>query len=113
MRLGFGFPFLVACTQRYNPLSVVGQSIGLSIIVRSFGVYEHFFHDCSCHTLWFSFFITLPAHPHATMVAVYLALLVACYATLHPPVCPSVGRLAFYFFGVFELFEHTDSAQMP
>ena len=40
--------------------------------------------------------------------------LVACYTTLHPAM--SVGRLVglspFYFFGVFELFEHTAPAQM-
>ena len=45
--------------------------------------------------------------------------LVACYATLHPAmsvrrsVSRSVGWSPFYFFCVFELFEHTAPAQMP
>ena len=45
--------------------------------------------------------------------------LVACYATLHPAmsvrrlVGRSDGRSPFYFFGDFELKEHTAPAQMP
>ena len=50
---------------------------------------------------------------------IFAFFLVACYATLHPALSVrrsvgwSVGRSPFYFFGVFELFEHTAPAQMP
>ena len=75
-----------------------------------------------------SFFIVCASHAVWLTACVFL---VACYATLHPAMSVRwlVGRLVgwsvarmvgrsdgwspFYFFGVFELFEHTAPAQMP
>ena len=66
---------------------------------------------------------TPPAHPHVTGVAVYPALfffLIVYSRVLRdctpryvgPLVGPLVGQSPFYFFSVFEIFEHTAPAQM-
>ena len=48
----------------------VGRSVGRSRLAF-FGVYGRFWGYCSCPTAWLVNFITAPAHPHATRVAVY------------------------------------------
>ena len=51
----------------------VGWSVG-RLRLAFFGVYRQFWGYCSCPTAWLVNFITAPAHPHATGVAVYTAL---------------------------------------
>ena len=58
---------------------------------------------------------------YATSLCLYLLIFKSRATRLYTPLCRSVGRLVgrlvgwslFYFFGVFELFEHTAPAQMP
>ena len=64
--------FSVACTRLYNPLC---PSVGRSDTICFFGIYWRFWGYCSCPTAWLVYFITAPANPHATRVAVYPALL--------------------------------------
>ena len=57
----------------------VGRSVGVGrLFGRSalafIGVCWRFLHYCSCPIAQIAFFITAPAHPHATSVAVYTAL---------------------------------------
>ena len=42
-----------------------------------FGFNGHFLHNWSCPNIWLVIFITAPAHPHATVVAVYPALFIS------------------------------------
>ena len=72
------------------PLSVVSLSIGLSIIVRSFGVYKRFFfHDCSCQNIWLAFFN--PFCPPACHYGSRVSDIVLCKAM--PEICISVQQL--------------------
>ena len=65
--------FLVRCYAILWPAMSVGLSVCLSALTF-FGVYGRFLHYCSCQNVLLTFFITAPAHPHATSVAVYTAL---------------------------------------
>ena len=44
----------------------VGRSVRRSVTLSFFGVYGRFLHYSSYPNTWFAFFITAPAHPHAT-----------------------------------------------
>ena len=101
--------FLVACYATLHPARSVRWSVSRSVGWSPFLLFRRFWDFwafCSCPNALVTFSSTAPAHPHATGVAVYLALffmltdnkkntifipfLVACYATLHPAM--SVGR---------------------
>ena len=65
-----------------QPALSVHPSIGWSVTLSFFGVYGRFWGYCSCPIAWLVNFIIAPAHPHATEVAVYTALLfVAIFMT--------------------------------
>ena len=53
----------------------VCRSVGRSVRVSFFGVVGGFCVTAPAQNAWVSLFITAPAHPHATSVAVYPALL--------------------------------------
>ena len=60
-------------TRAHNPIAcslLVGWSVCWSLLA----FFGRFVHHCPCLNLWQAYFITSPAHPHATWVAVYPAL---------------------------------------
>ena len=63
--------FLVACMQLYNLLC---HSVHLSVTLCFFGAYGWYWGYCSCPTAWLVDIFIVPAHSHATWVAVYVAL---------------------------------------
>ena len=73
-----GALFLVACYATLHPAMAVRWSVGWSV-GRSpfyfFGDFLAFLAYGSCPDALVTFSSTAPAHPHATRVAVYLALL--------------------------------------
>ena len=50
------------------------MSVGWSVTLGFFGVYGRFLHYRSCLNAWLAYFITAPAHPHATSIAAYPVL---------------------------------------
>ena len=64
--------FLVALYNQLCPS--VGRSLGWSVRVSFFGVTGGFCIAAPAQMLGLVLFITAPAHPHATSVAVYTAL---------------------------------------
>ena len=81
-----------SCVLRDSMTSYVGQSVTVSF----FGVFGRLLNTAPAQTLKLTFFITAPAHPHATSVAVYPALFffvadMQRYKRLCPSVDPSVS----------------------
>ena len=60
-------------TTRYAGRSIC-PSVSQSATLCFCGRFWRFLHYCSCPNAWEVVFITAPAHPHATLVAVYPAL---------------------------------------
>ena len=58
-----------SCVLRDSMTSYVGQSVTVSF----FGVFGRLLNTAPAQMLKLAFFITAPAHPHATLVAVYPA----------------------------------------
>ena len=72
--------FLVACARLYNPLfPLAHRSVHRSVTLSFFGAYRRLSHYCSCQIVWSAIFISAPAHPHATKIAVYTALFMFCF----------------------------------
>ena len=69
----------------------VGWSVDLSVTIcffSVFGIFGRLLHYCSCQMLDLACFITAPAHPHATSVAMYPA----CSPSNPPPGLKSYQR---------------------
>ena len=77
-----------SCVLRDSMTSYVGQSVTVSF----FGVFGRLFITAPAQMLKLAFFITAPAHPHATSVAVYPALFFfVADMQRYKRLCPSIS----------------------
>ena len=74
---------IISRVLRNSMTRYVGRSVRLAVrpsvrpsALAFFDIYVRFLHYCSCLIAEIAFFITAPAHPHATSVAVYTALFI-------------------------------------